>query len=156
MKGIFILCSFVFSAFFTFGQSATIPAGGDATGTNGSSSFSVGQVVYQMPSAVEGSTNQGVQQPYEISIVVGDEEHALPSAGVATYPNPVQNQFVISIDPAPEKPLKYRVVSSDGKVVSTGHITSTQTTIDSEKWTSGMYVLEIEHSRKAFKILKTK
>lgn len=156
MRGFLFFCAFVMSALCTSGQNATMPAGGEATGADGSSSFSIGQVVYQMPSATEGSTNQGVQQPYEISIVVGDVEYILLSTEVATYPNPVQNQFVISVDPTPEKPLSYRVVGTEGKVVSSGQITSSQTVIDSEKWTSGLYVIEIEHFQQTFKVLKTK
>lgn len=156
MKSFLFLCLFGLSAMCTFGQSATLPAGGDATGADGSASFSIGQVVYQLPLAADGSTNQGVQQPYEISVVVGDDERTPLSAGVDAYPNPVQNEFVVFVDPVPENPLIYRVLSAGGKVVGTGQLTSSKTVIDSEKWTTGMYVIEIEHSATTIKILKTK
>ena len=52
----------------------TVPAtGGDATRAGGSSSYTLGQVVYTTNTGTNGSVAQGVQQPYEISISVGIE-----------------------------------------------------------------------------------
>jgi hypothetical protein len=48
-------------------QTGIPAAGGNATGTGGSVSFSVGQVFYVMNTGTTGSVLQGVQQPWEIS-----------------------------------------------------------------------------------------
>jgi hypothetical protein len=53
---------------------STIPAtGGNAAGNGGSVSYTVGQIVYTTVSGTNGSVAQGVQQPYEISVVTGIE-----------------------------------------------------------------------------------
>ena len=45
---------------------------GEATGTGGTASYSVGQVVYTTTTGTNGSVAQGVQQPFEISGLVPD------------------------------------------------------------------------------------
>jgi hypothetical protein len=45
-------------------QNTTSTSGGDATGIDGSASYSIGQVVYSSFISNSGSSNQGVQQPY--------------------------------------------------------------------------------------------
>jgi hypothetical protein len=52
-------------------QNNTVSAGGDAEGSNGSISFTVGQVVYTSAEGSNGSINQGVQQPYDLEIITG-------------------------------------------------------------------------------------
>jgi hypothetical protein len=50
-------------------QESPTSTGGDATGAGGSSSYSVGQVVYTTATGINGSVAQGVQQAYEISVI---------------------------------------------------------------------------------------
>jgi hypothetical protein len=49
-------------------QTATVSAGGNAIGTGGSVSYSVGQIAYTNNSNSNGSVAQGVQYPYEIQL----------------------------------------------------------------------------------------
>jgi hypothetical protein len=50
----------------------TIPAaGGNAKGSGGSASFTVGQIFYTKLSGTNGSVVQGIQQPHEISMPNG-------------------------------------------------------------------------------------
>jgi hypothetical protein len=50
----------------------TIPAaGGNAKGSGGSASFTVGQIFYTKLSGTNGTVIQGIQQPYEISMPNG-------------------------------------------------------------------------------------
>ena len=55
-------------------QTSVNATGGDASGSGGSVSYSVGQVVYTTNTGTSGSVAQGVQQPYEISVVTAIEE----------------------------------------------------------------------------------
>ena len=51
-------------------QEAVLASGGDTSGSGGSISYSVGQVVYTTNTGTSGySVAEGVQQPYEISVV---------------------------------------------------------------------------------------
>ena len=74
-----------------------VPAsGGDAVGSGGSSSYTVGQVVYTTNTGVNGSVAQGIQQPYEISTLVGLEVTQI-NLELSAYPNPTNNVIHLSI-----------------------------------------------------------
>jgi hypothetical protein len=71
-KGFLILLSTLTFSLSTIHAQEAIPAGGgNASGSGGSASYSVGQVVYTTNTGTNGSAAQGVQQPYEISVVSG-------------------------------------------------------------------------------------
>ena len=52
-------------------QQTTISSGGDAAGIGGKVTYSVGQVAWNILTGTNGSVIQGVQQPYEISVISG-------------------------------------------------------------------------------------
>src|SRR6056297_978638 len=54
-------------------QQAMPASGGDASGSGGFVSYSVGQVVYTTHTGANGSVAQGVQQTYEIAVESGIE-----------------------------------------------------------------------------------
>jgi len=55
-------------------QESVNATGGNASGSGGSASYSVGQVAYQTHTGTNGSVSEGVQQPFEISVVTAIEE----------------------------------------------------------------------------------
>ena len=61
-----LIATLLLGAFQTQAQEAVATAGGDASGTNGNVSYTVGQVVYTTNTGTTGSVAQGVQQPFEI------------------------------------------------------------------------------------------
>lgn len=68
---------------------ATIPAtGGNAAGSGGSVSYTVGQITCNFLSGTNGTIAQGVQQPYEISVVTAIETAREISLECTVYPNP--------------------------------------------------------------------
>jgi len=67
----------------------TIPAtGGNATSIGGSVSYTVGQVTYNTFSGTNGTIAQGVQQPYEISVVTAIRNTEEINLECLVYPNP--------------------------------------------------------------------
>ena len=52
-------------------QNALTAVGGDIQSDNGSASYTVGQLVYTQKSDSHNTALEGVQQPYEISIISG-------------------------------------------------------------------------------------
>ena len=58
-------------------QQATTATGGNASGSGGTVAYSVGQIFYTTNTGTTGSEAQGVQQPYEISIVLGIDNHSI-------------------------------------------------------------------------------
>jgi hypothetical protein len=62
---VLFLCSHCFAAINA--QETISPGGGNATGSGGSVSYTIGQVAYGAFSGTTGSVIQGIQQPYDIS-----------------------------------------------------------------------------------------
>ena len=67
--GVVLMLSFALTTLQA--QEACTACGSDAMGNNGTVSYSVGQVVYQINTGVNATVVQGVQQPCEISVVNG-------------------------------------------------------------------------------------
>ncbi len=57
-----------------FSQESVNISGGNAIGTGGSVSYSVGQVFFNTSESTTGSVTEGIQQPYEISVVTSIKE----------------------------------------------------------------------------------
>jgi|SRR5690554_3243411 len=68
-------------------QESVNATGGDASGEGGSVSYSVGQITFQTHTGTNGSVAQGVQQPFEISVVTAIEEAKGINLSVTAYPN---------------------------------------------------------------------
>ena len=67
MKKLYLLSSALMFMVFAKAQQSPVAAGGVATGTNGTVSFSIGQLVDDTYSNSNNTITPGVQQPYEIS-----------------------------------------------------------------------------------------
>jgi hypothetical protein len=61
---VLLTCTFYFST--AIGQESIKTTVSNATGSEGSASYSIGQVVYQTHTGTNGSVAEGIQQPYEI------------------------------------------------------------------------------------------
>ncbi len=85
-RAVFLICAFC-SFSMAYAQQAVPASGGDAVGSGGSSSYTVGQVLYTTNSGANGSVAQGIQQPYEISTLVGLEVTEI-NLKLSAYPNP--------------------------------------------------------------------
>ncbi len=98
MKKLFLFGWLVLIFDFVHSQQAVVPCGGNASGTGGSVSFSVGQVACQANSGSNGSEIQGVQQHWEISVVTEVEEANCILLSVSVYPNPAVDFLTLSIE----------------------------------------------------------
>ncbi|MGI6479934.1 MAG: hypothetical protein ACOX0M_10915 [Salinivirgaceae bacterium] len=79
-------------------QTSVNATGGDASGSGGSVSYSVGQVAYQTHTGTSGSVSEGVQQPFEISVVTGIEEAKGINLSVSAYPNPTTDYLTLEVE----------------------------------------------------------
>ena len=57
-------------------QEAPNASGGNGSGSGGSASYSMGQIVYTTNKGTNGSVAQGIQQPFEISVITAINEAA--------------------------------------------------------------------------------
>jgi hypothetical protein len=149
----FFLASF--SLTLTAQQSVTA-SGNNITGSGGSSSYSVGQVIYISNYGTNGNSTQGIQQPYEISTLGIDE---LPEMNLQflAYPNPTNDFLTLSIENYSTDNLRYQLFEITGKALENNKLTGSRTNIDMTNHESALYFLKIiENNReiKTFKIIK--
>jgi len=131
--------------------------GGDASGNGGSTSYSVGQVVYTTNTGESGSVAQGVQQPYEISVVTGLEEAKGITLSVSAYPNPTTNYLTLSIGEFDISNLSYQLYDMNGKLLQSEKITGNQTRMVTSNLVSATYFVKVIQGNKevkTFKIIK--
>jgi hypothetical protein len=116
----------------TYGQATTPAAGGTSSGTGGSASYSIGQTFYTTHSATSGSEAQGVQQPFEISVVIGLKEAIGISLECSAYPNPTSEFIKLIVDASTSlsiQSLSYQIFDIQGKLLEIKKIESTETSI---------------------------
>src|SRR5690606_24040659 len=122
--------------------------GGSALGNGGSVSYSVGQVVYTANTNTSGSSvTQGVQQPYEISIVTGIETPDM-NLLVLAYPNPATDYLILEMQDFEFSNLNFQLYDVIGKILQNQRITDNQTRIVMSNLMSGMYFLKVFQNNK--------
>jgi hypothetical protein len=137
-------------------QQATNAIGGDASGSGGTAAFSIGQVVYTTHTGSNGSVAQGVQQPYEISIILGVEDQQI-SLNMQTYPNPTNDNLQLKFESEKLQDLTFQLYDLTGKLIENKKITSTTENIRMENLSSATYFLKVTNNNqevKTFKIIK--
>jgi hypothetical protein len=135
-------------------QDTVTTTGEEATGIGGTSSYSVGQVVYTTATGTSGSVAQGVQQPYEISTTVGINETAINLA-LIVYPNPTTNYLTLKVED--NSALNYQLYDLQGTVIENKKVNSNTTTISVENLSTATYFLSVTKNNKlvkTFKIIK--
>ena len=135
-------------------QQTLASAGGNATGNLGSAGYSFGQVFYSIHSKPEGSITEGLQQPFEISIVAGMNESGEISMDYEAYPNPVTCLLVLRVDRTATRHLAYQLLDISGRLLKSKKITCTECMIPMEQYESGIYFLNLISGDKRVKIFK--
>jgi len=147
--------AFLFSIgmLITNAQENTVSSGANATGTGGSASYSVGQAFYITSSDASGSVAQGVQQPIEIQVVLGIEEHEI-KLHAKVYPNPTTDLINLSVGNTDTASLSYQLLDYTGRVLSNGKIKNKNTTISMSRYPSAYYLLSVTQDNKTIKTFK--
>jgi hypothetical protein len=146
-----------------FAQEAIPVSGGDASGSGGSASFTVGQIVYTTNTGTTGSVAQGVQQAYEIFVITGTQEIKGINLTCSVYPNPATDFLKLNVQDLGKENLSYVLYDLKGKVLETNAVRSNETTINMGTLVAGTYFLKLLQSTnassqevKTFKIVKIK
>jgi hypothetical protein len=137
-------------------QQATTATGGDASGSGGTIAYSVGQIVYTTNTGTTGSVAQGVQQPYEISIVLGLDNHSI-NLELTAYPNPTANFLTLNLGKAELSTLNFQLYDISGKLIESRKIIRNNETIAMENLPTATYFLKVTNNNnevKTFKIIK--
>jgi hypothetical protein len=152
----FLTTTFCMLSFVMAQAQTTVNAtGGNASGTSGSASYSIGQLVYTTNASSSGSVAQGVQHAYEVFLVGSTNVYNLK---VSVYPNPTADMLVLQLGNYTQGAYSYVLHDSQGKLVLSGSIQTQQTFIDTKLLPTAAYFLSIINNKKekieTFKIIK--
>ena len=158
-KKILSLCCCLLSLGATtlFAQQMNLAAGGEASGTGGTVSYSIGQLFY---TPISGSTHnilQGVQQPYEISVLAVKEVAKKIELVATVFPNPTVDNFTLKVENNKFKNLYYELYDLNGQLLQKNKVESDETQIGIANLNSSYYILRVydgNESIKTFKISK--
>ena len=135
-------------------QTSVNATGGDALGSGGSASYSVGQVVYTTNTGTNGSVAQGVQQAFEISVVTGLEEAKGINLSVSAYPNPTTDYLTLEVKDVELLNLHFQMYDMNGKLLQNEKITGNQTSIVMSNLVPATYFVKVIQGNKEFKTFK--
>lgn len=135
-------------------QENTTASGGEASGTGGTSSYTVGQVFGSTITGSSGTMTQGVQQPFEIFILTGIDEASI-SLNLSVYPNPTTDYLTLKVEHV--EGVEFLLTDVHGKVIKHQQLSKHSTNIDMSSEARSIYFLKlIKNSKpvKTFKIIK--
>ncbi|MFH6989919.1 T9SS type A sorting domain-containing protein [Flavobacterium collinsii] len=138
-----------------YSQESVVVSGGNATGSGGSSSYSVGQTTYtSLQGGANGFVLQGVQQAYEI-VSLGNEEFKGITLAMTAYPNPAVDVLSLAVATNEWNDLSCQLFDINGKIVSKKvEVTSPDTSVSMQGLNSGIYFLTVSNSGKTIKTFK--
>lgn len=135
-----IFCSSFLFCSTLMAQERSVASGGEASGTGGTVSYTIGLPDFQTYSGSNGTISEGVQQAYELlSLNVNDWNKDFQ---VVFYPNPVTDYLVIEV-PETDAELTYNILSHSGQLVKSGNLSEIKTSIEVRSFVSEGYFIEI-------------
>lgn len=133
----------------------TIPAtGGNATGSGGTVSFTVGQLAWHMFPGSSGTVLQGVQQPYEISVVTSIENTEFISLVCRLFPNPTRGLIKLIVESEDFKSLRFQLYDINGTILQDKPIEDEETEISMDNLLSSLYFLRVLKDNREIKVFK--
>lgn len=135
-------------------QTSVNTIGGNAWGSGGSASYSIGQVVYQTHSRTNTSIIEGVQQPYEILVVTQIEKVKGINLTFSAYPNPTIDILTLEVKKSDLSNLNYQLYDIQGKLLQSHKITEPKTNIVMSHLVPSVYFIKVTEGQKELKIFK--
>lgn len=154
MKTQTILGSILFLASiqFHFAQQAIGATGSNASGTNGSSSYTVGQIDY-LAKGSNSEVTEGVQQNYEI-YSLASAENSTSNQNIILYPNPTTDVLFVDFQSESFTNSSYRFLDAQGKIIMEGEFTKSKNQLNLQGIPSSLYILQIIQNNKQIKSYK--
>jgi len=143
-----------------YAQQDVVVAGGQASGSGGKASYSIGQINYLYTKNNDVTVNAGVQQPLEFFIIKEENGNETGFEISATaYPNPASEYLNLRIDAGKIEDLSYKIYDEQGRLVKQQNIVNKETTISLKELINSLYFLKVYKSifvMQSFKIIKSK
>lgn len=141
----------------TNGQESLVSAGSNANGTGGSLSFTIAQTIYTTNFSSSGSVSQGVQQPYEIQTVLGENNFEI-KLELTVYPNPTTDILNLYVKNYNSDSIQYQLFDLNGRLIISDRIYNETTSFSMQNLPSAVYILKVLSSSnveiKTFNIIK--
>jgi hypothetical protein len=138
-------------------QQSTNTSGGNASGTGGTVSYSVGQINYTTNTGTSGSACQGVQHPFEIFAITNVNDAKVLNINLSAFPNPTFDNLTLKIESANTKSLNYLLLDINGKLLASQKLDGAETKIALNNYAAATYFIKITENNntlKTFKIIK--
>ena len=152
---LFVILAFTFSLSSSSAQETFPASGGDAKGSGGSVSYSVGQLFYIIHTGTAGSVAEGVQQPFEISVVTGIQDAIGINLVFSAFPNPAFDYLILRVDNYDFENLEYFLYNVSGRPLKEGKITAFETTISVASLVPAVYFVKVIQTIPSYQEVKT-
>ncbi|MFN4813099.1 MAG: T9SS type A sorting domain-containing protein [Bacteroidota bacterium] len=136
-----IFLAVMFMGSFAQAQQSANTSGGMTNGSGGTISYSIGQIGYITNTGSSYSITEGVQHPYEI-FTAGIKNTTL-DISLFAFPNPTMENLTLQLSDIQDGALIYQLCDIQGKLLTSGQITSLQTTINTSSLPSATYFVSI-------------
>lgn len=148
------LLTFIFVFYLTsiLAQQSTVSSGNSISNNNGSVSYSLGQVAFITNAGSNGSTSQGVQQPFEFFVLTFSDK--IIDNNIRVYPNPVNDMLTIQYLNYTNDKIDFQILDVYGKLIRYENIINSETQIDLSILVSGIYFVQVTNGFKEFNIFK--
>lgn len=155
MKKITVII-FILYSLFPFAQSNITVSGKDIMGSNGSISYSIGQIDFINYQSNDNIITQGVQQPFEIFVLDTKEWNSL--IDVQVFPNPTSEGIELIINSNHPESFSFILFDIKGKQVKSNVLQSSRNYISLNELSQSVYLLTLLSNdstyKKTFKIIK--
>ena len=139
-----------------YAQQGFVASGGDATGSGGTASYSIGQIDYVTATGSNGTISQGLQQPFEILVTSVTNNPGINLSAIV-YPNPTTNFLSLKIENSKLDNVSYQLYDELGQLLTEKRIDANETKIELVNYSSAIYFLKVISNNKelkSFKIIK--
>jgi hypothetical protein len=156
LKSLLLLILVGISTIGLYAQQGILTASGNAAGTGGSVSWSIGQVAYLTLSDTTGSVTEGLQQPFEIYQYIGIPGRE-KEPGCQVFPNPTDGKVTLKFSDPDIKGISYAVYDITGLLLSSASVENQQVSIGFDHLIPASYILLIlknDTPVKTYKIVK--
>jgi Secretion system C-terminal sorting domain len=156
MHNMKILFYFFFAAISlqnAMAQSTIDASTGNASGSGGKASYSVGQVLYTTSTGTGGTSNQGIQQAFEI-VTLGNDSFPEITLSMSVYPNPTTSIINLKVNDFNFENLQFILTDMAGKQLQFRKITEVETQIQMENLPQSIYFLNVSDGSKQLKTFK--
>lgn len=154
MKTIYFVIVGICLNFKLSAQQSTNTSGGNAYGTGGTVSYSVGQMNYTTNIGIGGSAGKGVQQPYEIFTITSVDGAKNLNINLSAFPNPTFDNLILRIESPTSKNLSYLLFDLNGKLLISQKLEGTETKIAMNNYAAATYFIKITENNNALKTFK--